>query len=257
MTNYEIFRSCFPGLELGEHQFTRLSGLDSGELLTADGGFALVAGNALRLLCVEPSKRGSAIGTSLLERAEKLIRSGGNTRAELGGTDSGLLIGVPEESAEFFRRHGWELGDRVAEMFGTPEMLRSAPDADGAEFGFYTGSGLEQSVASVDPDWVQYFDGGEVFCGFSGGQIASFCIIEDDVECLFSDGSRIGSIGCVGTVPEFRRKGIGLKMVELAARELYRRGCGKIFIHYTGVYDWYAKIGFKTGIMMYLSHKDI
>ena len=104
---------------------------------------------------------------------------------------------------------------------------------------------------------MQYFDGVEVFCGYSGGKIASFCILDDDVDCLFSDGTRVGSIGCVGTVPPFRRRGIGLKMVELAARELYRRGCDKIFIHYTGVYDWYAKIGFKTGIMLRLGGKKL
>ena len=49
----------------------------------------------------------------------------------------------------------------------------------------------------------------------------------------------------------------GLKMVELAARELYSRGCERIFIHYTGVYDWYAKIGFRTGLMLRLGGKEL
>lgn len=257
MTEYEIFKSCFPELRLNERQFRELSGIGSGQTFCCDGGFALVSGNCVRLLCVAPERRGNGVGTSLLKKAEDHIRSQGYSRAELGGTDSRLLIGAPEGCSQFFTMRGYSLPERVAEMYGTPDMLRSAPAAEGAEFEFCRGCGLHQAVAAVDQDWVQFFDGGEVFCGYSGEKIASFCILDDDVDCLFSDGTRFGSIGCVGTVPEFRRRGIGLKMVELAARELYRRGCDKIFIHYTGVYDWYAKIGFKTGIMLRLGGKNL
>ncbi|MCI5669059.1 MAG: GNAT family N-acetyltransferase [Oscillospiraceae bacterium] len=255
MTEYEIFKSCFPELRLDERQFRELSGISSGQTFCCDGGFALVSGNCVRLLCVAPEKRKTGVGTSLLKKAEEHIRSLGYSRAELGGTDSGLLIGAPEDCSRFFTQRGYTLNERVAEMYGTPDMLRSAPAAEGADFEFCRGSGLPEAVAAVDRDWVQYFDGGEIFCGYSGGKIASFCLLDDDVDCLFSDGTRVGSIGCVGTVPEFRRRGIGLKMVELAARELYHRGCEKIFIHYTGVYEWYAKIGFRTGIMLRLGGK--
>lgn len=257
MTEYEIFKSCFPELRLDERQFRELSGISSGQTFCCDGGFALVSGNCVRLLCVAPEKRKTGVGTSLLKKAEEHIRSLGYSRAELGGTDSGLLIGAPEECSRFFTQRGYTLTERVAEMYGTPDMLRSAPAAEGADFEFCRGSGLPEAVAAVDRDWVQYFDGGEIFCGYSGGKIASFCLLDDDVDCLFSDGTRVGSIGCVGTVPEFRRHGIGLKMVELAARELYSRGCEKIFIHYTGVYEWYAKIGFRTGIMLRLGGKNL
>lgn len=257
MTEYEIFKSCFPELRLDERQFRELSGIASGQIFRCNDGFALVCGNCVRLLCVAPEKRGTGVGTSLLQKAEGYICSQGYSRAELGGTDSRLLIGAPEDCSQFFTKRGYSLTERVAEMYGTPDMLRSAPAAEGADFEFCRGSGLHHAVAAVDQDWVQYFDGGEIFCGYSGGKIASFCILDDDVDCLFSDGTRVGSIGCVGTVPPFRRRGIGLKMVELAARELYRRGCDKIFIHYTGVYDWYAKIGFKTGIMLRLGGKNL
>ena len=222
MTNYEIFLRCFPEMKLDERQFTRLSGLEHGKVLECDGGFALIDGNAIRLLCVLPEMRGKGAGTSLLKRAEEHVRSQGYSRVELGGTGSQLFIGVPENTAGFFR-----------------------------------GTGLNEAVSAVEADWVQYFDGVDVFCGTVDGKIASFCIVDDDVECIFSDGSKIGSVGCVGTVPEFRRRGIGLKMVELAARELYRRGCGKIFIHYTGVYDWYAKIGFRTGYTELLGGREL
>lgn len=256
MTNYEIFLRCFPEMKLNERQFNAISGIEQGTVFECTGGFAVTSGNALRLVCVLPEMRGIGIGTSLLERAEEHLISAGYHRAELGGTDSGLFIGAPESTADFFRKHGYSLSDRVAEMYGTSEMLRSAPEA-AAEFGSFHGDGLTEAVSAVERDWVQYFDGSDVFCGTVAGNVASFCILDDDVECMFSDGSKIGSIGCVGTVPEFRRRGIGLKMVELAARELYRRGCEKIFIHYTGVYAWYAKLGFRTGYMLHLGEKAL
>lgn len=256
MTNYEIFLQCFPEMKLSESQFNALSGIERGNVFKCSGGFAVTCGNTLRLLCVLPEMRGNGLGTSLLKRTEKHIISVGYDRAELGGTDSELFIGAPESAADFFRKRGYSLTDRVAEMYGTPETLRTAPEAP-ADFGLFHGDGLIDAVSAVEPEWTQYFNGGEIFCGTVGGKIASFCIIDDDMECLFSDGSRIGSIGCVGTVPEFRRRGIGLKMVELAARELYRRGCGKIFIHYTDVYDWYSRLGFKTGYMLYLGGKAL
>lgn len=256
MTNYEIFLRCFPEMKLDERQFTRLSGLEHGKVLECDGGFALIDGNAIRLLCVLPEMRGKGAGASLLKRAEEHVRSQGHSRVELGGTGSQLFIGVPENTAGFFHKRGYSLTDRVAEMYGTPEMLHPAPEAE-ADFGFFRGAGLNEAVSAVEADWVQYFDRVDVFCGTVDGKIASFCIVDDDVECIFSDGSKIGSVGCVGTVPEFRRRGIGLKMVELAARELYRRGCGKIFIHYTGVYDWYAKIGFRTGYTELLGGREL
>ena len=256
MTEYEIFMNCFPDFRLTERQFQELSGLENCTLFRDENGFAAVYGNAVRLLCVLPDKRGNGIGSSLLVRAEDHIRDHGYPRAALGGTSSRLLIGTPVECAEFFKKRGYTLTDRVAEMYGTPYTLGSAPQA-AAEFGFCKGSALEQAVAAVDPDWVQYFGDGEIFCGTVREEIASFCIIEDDVDCIFSDSSRFGSIGCVGTVPEYRRRGIGLKMVELAARELYSRGCEKIFIHYTGVYDWYAKLGFRTGLMLFLGDKQL
>lgn len=79
-------------------------------------------------------------------------------------------------------------------------------------------------MAETVPDWVQYFGGSKVFCGFCGGEIASFCITEEWEPSVVSDGvHRTGAVGCVGTVPRFRRQGIGLKMVALAAEELKSR----------------------------------
>lgn len=259
MNYYDIFKRSFSGTELSvmsENAFSKLSEIsDCTVFACGEGenisGYALVKDNNIRLICVLPEYRRNGLGRDLLLRCEEHIISKGFDEINIGGTDSPLFIGTVPDSAGFFEKYGYVFEEKYAEMLINSQDLRQAdrePSPD-VKFGFYGGDmrSLRQAVADVEDEWVQYFDDCEVFCGFAGNEIASFCIVEEDAECLLSNGSRkVGSIGCVGTVPRFRRRGIGLKMVELAARELARRGCDTLFIHYTWVYDWYAKLGFKT-----------
>ncbi|MCM1166773.1 MAG: GNAT family N-acetyltransferase [Lachnospiraceae bacterium] len=123
---------------------------------------------------------------------------------------------------------------------------------DGVSFGFY-GGGLDElraAVAKVDGDWLQYFNETDcVFCGLVEGKIASFCHIYDMGEHSVNGRNlKIGVPGCVGTVPEYRNKGIGLTMVKCATQILKDEGCDISYIHYTGVAQWYAKLGYRTAI---------
>ncbi|MBR5226313.1 MAG: GNAT family N-acetyltransferase, partial [Clostridia bacterium] len=59
-------------------------------------------------------------------------------------------------------------------------------------------------------------------------------------------GLRIGAPGCVGTIPAYRRQGIGLKLVQNATAILKQRGYDLSYIHYTGVGHWYARLGYQT-----------
>lgn len=268
MNYYEIFRKCFPQFSFGEAVFNELSGIERGRVFTCSDndntiGFAIAENNNIRLICVLPGYQGKGYGSELLTQAEEYIVSQKNDCVNIGGCDSGLFIGAVQDSKEFFEKHGYTLYDEtVAEMCGDTEALVAAdyPLPDNISFGFYDGdiNRLKAAVGAVEVDWVQYFNGGELFCAFDRGKIVSFCIVEESVQCLFTDGkSKVGSIGCVGTVPDYRRQGIGLKMVSLAAGELKKRSCDKIFIHYTGVYDWYAKLGFEAKLYLKIGYKRV
>lgn len=117
-------------------------------------------------------------------------------------------------------------------------------------FGFFRG-GLDElhaCVGQVIPAWVRLYDEkSRVYCGFINGKIASFCMVEDMGEHLL-DGrmTRIGGPGCVGTVPEYRNRGIGLMMVRNVTRILKDEGYDLSYIHYTGVAPWYRKLGYRT-----------
>lgn len=113
-------------------------------------------------------------------------------------------------------------------------------------FGMYQGdmSALHQAVAQVDKDWVQYFSRGDsVYCAMDGDKVVSFCLLDEFGEY---QGLRIGGPGCVGTVPNARGQGIGLKMVQNATSLLKEQGYDFSYIHYTHVGRWYAKLGYET-----------
>ena len=115
-------------------------------------------------------------------------------------------------------------------------------------FGLYSGelTALHEAIRQVDEDWVQYFRAGDrVFCAFDGDQVASFCLLDD---FGVYEGLRIGAPGCVGTVPAYRKQGIGLRMVQLATAVFKAEGYDLSWIHYTAVGRWYARLGYQTVI---------
>ena len=120
------------------------------------------------------------------------------------------------------------------------------PVPAGVRFGFYEGDleAFRRLVARVDDGWPGlYTERDRVYCGFDGDSVASFCMIED---MGVHAGLRFGGPGCVGTLPEYRRRGIGLRMVQNATEILRREGYDISYIHYTGVAGWYARLGYRT-----------
>lgn len=259
MTEYEIFKSCFPQLDIDEASFEALAFGDDIRVMRENGAFACTDGGRITLLCTAPQFRGNGCGSRLLSECEKYAVLLGKDSVTLGG---GILPGAAEGSADFFAERGYRLGGDFVEMmldlgsFSVPQ----AEFSDDVQFGFYSGDmdKLRGAVAKVDEEWVQYFNEDcEFFCGFVSGELACFCIVGDET-CLMSDGNvRIGSIGCVGTLPQFRRRGLGLHMVALAAQQLKQRGCDSAFIHYTHLEKWYARLGARTVLRFSAAEKEL
>ena len=126
-----------------------------------------------------------------------------------------------------------------------PNTVR-IPAPEGIRYGRYKGTlePLRALVRRVDPGWPELFAPGErIYCAFAGDRVASFCLLEDMGSFA---GLRIGGPGCVGTLPEYRRRGIGLEMVRRATAVLKDDGYDVSYIHYTGFAGWYARLGYRT-----------
>ena len=107
---------------------------------------------------------------------------------------------------------------------------------------------LHEAVAKVDEDWIKFFNAkDEIYVMMLGDEIASFCLIDYfGIHKWKEEKVKIGGPGCVGTVPEFRRQGIGLLMVGNVTLILKERGYDISYIHWTAVSDWYEKLGYQT-----------
>lgn len=123
---------------------------------------------------------------------------------------------------------------------------------DDVSFGFYDGDleKLKKEVEKVEKHWAPLFDEKDrIFCGYINGKVASFCLVDD--MGIYKTGElalKIGGPGCVGTLPEYRDRGIGLTMVKLVTQMLKEGGYDYSYIHYTYVAPWYEKLGYKTVI---------
>lgn len=277
---YSIFSECFPQLSVGEDVFFRLLDADNCKLFLDDdsgvpAGFSAVCGNCIRLLCVRPDFRGKGIGSRLLRESEEFIVRSGFDRAVLGGTDSGLFIGevVPTDRSDyssstrdsFFGHRGYRSESGCMEMKMPsenfdPGKLDIPPCPDRISFVLADSGDTEsllRAVEAVDTDWVQYFTAeSPVLIAKLDGETAGFCIIDENADTVISSGrNNVGSIGCVGVVPQMRKKGIGLAMVAEAMRRLKQDGCTDVFIHYTYLDWWYGRLGFKTFLRYSFSEK--
>lgn len=122
--------------------------------------------------------------------------------------------------------------------------------SDIAEYGWFNGDmdEIKSAVALVDESWIQYFvNPRNIYVAKVHGEIASFCLVDTNCQNYLSDKyCKVGMPGCVGTVPKFRNKGIALEMVARVTEYLKKQGMEVSFIFFTGVAEWYEKIGYKT-----------
>ncbi|MCM1330047.1 MAG: GNAT family N-acetyltransferase [Ruminococcus sp.] len=276
---YELFVKSFPQFPMTETVFDKLLDPGSCKMIThcEDGklaGCAAVSGNCIRLICVAPEYRGMGIGHVLMRKCEKFIAENGFKTAILGGRDSRLFIGAvtPEEQWQnmrnkFFENEGYTARNGCLEMrmnvggFSL-DGLDIPPCPDNVTFEYISEDRREEllaAVKNVNEGWVRHFaPDSPVFAALADGKIASFCIVYVNADTVISTAENsVGVIGCVGTVPEERRKGIGLAMVAHAMQDAKNKGCNEIFIHYTYLDWWYGKLGFKTFLHYWFGEKEV
>ena len=117
-------------------------------------------------------------------------------------------------------------------------------------FGYFNGDTeeLRRDVATVVGHWPQYFtEKSRIYCGYVDGRVASFCLVEDFGEHVVNGvRCRIGGPGCVGTLAEYRNRGIGLSMIRNVTEILRDEFFDYSYIHYTYEPQWYGLLGYKT-----------
>lgn len=270
---YELYMRCFSDYPTAPETFSRQLRPDLGHIVERreDGelaGFAIVHEGSIPVLCVGEKYRGRGTGSALLEESEEYLRSTGIGRVSIGRGPHYILQGVPEGPAvDFFKRRGysaeWTSINMELSLAGFDTGRPDIPPApDGLEYRFAESSDLPallEAVKAAEPGWPGIFEdcSDPILLAELDGKIAGFEILCSDGGYFTRPGQRVGSIGCVGVVPDMRERGIGLDMVARGCSWLKGRGCTQIELRYTWLESWYGRLGFKTVSRQWMGEKEL
>lgn len=258
-------------------QVAEYGGLPSGfcAIQRNQGGAA-----GLTLLLVEPTKQHHGIGTDLLNRAEELLRNLGIQRLTLGsGGGDYFWPGVPAEqrqSCSFFRRYGFvEEEDSEDLILGTEDFVN--PDWVAARL---ASSGAMLRLGKLaDRDevmaferlhflsWAAYFenemDQGRysniLLAQGADDTILGTLLLGHDPSLSWDSmrDKRVGTLNTLGVSPTRQGQGIGLALTSRAMEILRMRGCSHCLIQWTGLGEWYGKLGAETWAHYHMASKTL
>lgn len=269
---FDLYLRCFPDypttLELFENLLRpdlahRVIRRESGRLV----GYGLVHGASIAMLCVDESYRRQGIGSTLLKECEDYICGLGGEKATLGCGEHYLFQGVPVEDGviHFFEKRGysapWVSINMEMPLAGfSPETLNIPPAPQDVVFrmaGQTDTAALLETVRNAQENWTSIFETCKdpILVAEQGGRIVGFEVLSTDGAYFLRPGQKIGSIGCVGVIPDQREHGIGLQMVAAGAQWLKEQGCTHIELRFTWLQDWYGRLGFHTVSRQWMGEK--
>lgn len=278
---YSLYKSCFSGADIVAEdvfedvlQRNKLANVitetnQSGSLI----GAAITVKDVIAAIFVDKNSRGNGIGSKLLDKAEEHIRQQGNKTAVLGGMVIYQGAPIAGDNISFFEKRGYQ-GEEI-----TVNMAAKLADFDASKLDIYPAPDyirfryekpeehekLLKAIESVEPNWVQYFSKPSpksriktlIAEDIRNGAIAGFVTTEPNAATFEHDGLITGSMGCVGVVPEYRRLGIGLRMVADGMQKLKEQGDQAVELTYIVLTDWYSRLGLKICSRQWMAKKKL
>jgi GNAT superfamily N-acetyltransferase len=223
----------------------------------------------IQAILVDHRFRNQGIGSKLLKHAEATLIENGVNKILLGKDPWHYFPGIPKEfpdTAEWFERKGYQFAGKEFDLVATylGQEATKLPQMDGVTFELLNQrdqtSFLKFLNRCFPGRWeyeaIHYFQKGGTGREFvvlkKAGRIIGFCRINDDESPmvaqnvywapLFSES--LGGVGPLGIVNQERGHGYGLAIVEAGIAFLRQRGIRHIVIDWTGLVDFYKKLGY-------------
>lgn len=278
---YSLYKSCFSGADIAAEdvfedmlsknkQANVITKTDqSGKLI----GAVIIVEDVIAAIFVDKSNRSIGIGSKLLDKAEEHIRLQGHKTAVLGGMVIYQGAPIMGDNISFFEKRGYH-GEEI-----TVNMAAVLEDFDASKLDIYPApeyirfryekpeehEKLLKAIEAVEPNWVQYFSKPStksriktlIAEDIRNGAIAGFVTTEPNAATFEHDSLITGSMGCVGVVPEYRRLGIGLRMVANGMQRLKEQGDQAVELTYIVLTDWYSRLGLKICSRQWMAKKKL
>ena len=223
----------------------------------------------IQVLLVDREYRNQGIGRRLLNHAEAKLKESGMSRILLGMDTWHYFPGVPIEyqsSQEWFERQGYKKGvvSHDLDCHFKDKDSASLPAKVGVEFTLLHKEEKEAFLSFLhrcfpgrwEYEAIQYFNKGgtgrEFVVGKKHGNIIGFCRINDSNSPFIAQNvywaplyhGELGGIGPLGIDENERKNGYGLAIVAAGVYFLRSRNIQSIVIDWTGLVEFYQKLGF-------------
>lgn len=224
----------------------------------------------IQVLLVDSSYRSQQIGTTLLAHAESHLKSAGMEEVVLGRDPWHYFPGIPEEqteTAQWFERKGYtQLGHDydLMQIYQDEDIIY--PTVKNASFSVLQPQEEKALLTFLNKSFpgrweyeaMHYFakggTGREFIVLKKAGHIIGFARINDYKSPLIAQNvywsplfsEPLGGIGPLGIDEEERKQGYGLAIVEAAIAELRARHIRHIVIDWTGLIDFYNRLGYNV-----------
>ena len=226
-------------------------------------------------LCVHPDFQRHGLGTQLLTRAENWLDKNGSPLTTLYFPHH-LLCGVPvecEAALQLFRKRGlnqwhetYDLKRDLHDFQMPPQVLaalQNQPDVEIRPLQESESAPLMEFVLREFPGTWDYSTrdhfrhqgaASDFMVAVENGVVIGFCHTNDfrSARLISSThwhgalGEKFGGLGPIGMAKSERKRGLGLALCAVAVEDLRARGVETMCIDWTGLIEFYSKLGFEV-----------
>ncbi|MBS4192448.1 GNAT family N-acetyltransferase [Bacillus sp. FJAT-49705] len=224
----------------------------------------------IQALLVDSNWRNKGIGTVLLEKAESALAKEGVKKVFIGRDPWHYFPGVPAEFKNinpWFEKKGYINDGYDHDLIAYYEQKIDAqiPDLDEVEFSMLKEEEKDELLSFLNRcfpgrweyEAIHYFKKGGTGREFvvlkKNNRIIGFCRVNDSKSPFIAQNvywspllnGELGGIGPLGVDSEERKKGYGIAIVEAGIAALRSHGVNQIVIDWTGLVEFYGKLGYK------------
>jgi predicted N-acetyltransferase YhbS len=235
-------------------------------------GYLIIVNNSIVLLIVDELYRNKGIGSKLLSRGELEIKEK-HEQINMVAPDF-FLCGCPFDTKssyfKWFEKRGFIYEYMPLDMIVNLENFKYIDEDYTCSLEDVIFKKLDKEsdemvsccngANSVEEGWGNYYydDDNEGIIAVKDNKVIGGALISKSI--LFDMSLKdTGSFGVIWVLPEYEKKGIGIKLYQKGLSELKNKGCKICHIYYTykPLDLWYGKLGAKKYIEYWIGSKKL